>query len=354
MKGLRNLVNKILEYSELVSPFNQAKILFHKEKFTELDKNHIVSPVCCELDLTDGFCNNKCTHCFFGTNNKEDPILMDIETAKRIISELANIGVKAVEFSGGGEPTTHPNIVEIIKYSKDMGLDVGIVTNGLLLDKIISVVDCLTFIRVSLDAASKETYKKIHGVDTFEKVIQNIRNIVKVNSGIKIGIGYLIVENNINDILDAVLLSKEIGCRFIQYRPASLEYSISNDVWEKASIFVSEAKRYSSENFQVFDAGVKWKHLNGSRNYEKCTTSSLVAVIKANGDVPLCVLKRNDPNAIIGNISNKSFSEVYFSDKHRKMIDNIDINKCRKPCKHDAYNIVHEAQKDDLYHCNFI
>ena len=33
MRVLRNLANKILEHSELVSPFNQAKILFHKEKF---------------------------------------------------------------------------------------------------------------------------------------------------------------------------------------------------------------------------------------------------------------------------------------------------------------------------------
>lgn len=38
------------------------------KKFHELKSNIIAVPVCCEIDLADGFCNNKCRHCFFGTN----------------------------------------------------------------------------------------------------------------------------------------------------------------------------------------------------------------------------------------------------------------------------------------------
>ena len=57
--------NSIKIYKNLVSPFNQSKVLLHKDKFDELKQNIIASPVCCEIDLADGFCNNKCKHCFF-------------------------------------------------------------------------------------------------------------------------------------------------------------------------------------------------------------------------------------------------------------------------------------------------
>lgn len=57
--------NSIKIYKNLVSPFNQSKVLLHKDKFYELKQNIIASPVCCEIDLADGFCNNKCKHCFF-------------------------------------------------------------------------------------------------------------------------------------------------------------------------------------------------------------------------------------------------------------------------------------------------
>ena len=61
----KHMTNSILEYYDLVSPFNQTKILSHIDKLRELKKQQIVAPICSEIDLTDGFCNNKCKHCFF-------------------------------------------------------------------------------------------------------------------------------------------------------------------------------------------------------------------------------------------------------------------------------------------------
>lgn len=61
---------EILKYTDLTSPFFQPKVLLHIEKFKDVYRNEIATPVTCEIDLTDGFCNNKCNHCFFGTNKK--------------------------------------------------------------------------------------------------------------------------------------------------------------------------------------------------------------------------------------------------------------------------------------------
>lgn len=346
--------NSIWFYKELVSPFNQSKIIAHKDKLIELKNSKIVAPVCCEIDLTDGFCNNKCQHCFFGTNNKNAPILIDTNRLKEILKELKEIGVKAVEFSGGGEPTTHPDIVEIIKYANHLGFDIGIVTNGYLLDKLVGCYDMFKFIRISVDAATSETYYLNHGVDYFDTVINNLKKVVESGNGYKLGVGYLITGKNNNDILKAAQLYKTIGCRFLQFRPASMENEIPKEIMMEAKKLVNQAVLESSENYQVFDAGIKWDHIFGERKYKKCTTSCLVSIIKANGDIPMCVLKRNDKDTILGNIYQQSFKDIFFSKLHEKVIDENDVNKCRKPCKHDSYNIMEESMNKDYLHSNFI
>jgi MoaA/NifB/PqqE/SkfB family radical SAM enzyme len=341
-------------YNDLVSPFNQSKILAHSEKLFELCNQPIVAPICCEIDLADGFCNNKCRHCFFGTNEKAIPVLLDTLRAKTLLVELKALGVKAIEFSGGGEPTTHPDIKEIITYCYNLGFDLGIVTNGYLLDRLEGCYHMFTFIRVSVDAASPETYAKVHGVNYFDKVIENLKKVKNGGNADRLGIGYLITGSNNEDIISAAQFFGQLGCRFLQYRPASMESIINEEIWKESKCLVEEACKYSTENFQIFNAGIKWNHVSGERHYNKCTTSCLVSVIKANGEVPMCVLKRNEKETCLGNIYDNTFEEIFFSKKHEEEISKNDINTCRKPCKHDSYNIMQEALCNSSLHINFV
>ena len=346
--------NQILAYDTLVSPFNQSKILLHAEKLNELKERDVVTPVCCEIDLVDGFCNNKCKHCFFGTNKKEHPVFIDTERVKSLLDELKSMGVKAVELSGGGKPTTHPDIKEIVKHAYNLGLNLGLVTNGYLLDRLEGCYSMFTFIRISLDAATAETYEQVHGVNYFDTVIANAKRVIASGCGSIMGIGYLITGSNNEDIVEAARLTRELGCRFIQYRPASLETPIPTELWHAAKDLVAETMKFKSDEFQIFDAGIKWGHIDGERKYERCTTSSLVAVVKANGDVPMCVLKRNDLDSMLGNIYYSSFKDIFFSEHHNCIIRRNNLNLCRKPCKHDSYNIMQEAIANSYLHENFI
>lgn len=345
---------KILEYTDLTSPFIQPKVFLHLEKFKDIKEGKISVPVTCEIDLTDGFCNNKCAHCFFSTNSKNTPVYLKTETAKKLITELHENGVKGIEFSGGGEPTTHPEFKDILTYATNIGCSVGLITNGLLLDKIMDVANKLSFIRISLDAATPEVYEKVHGVPYFERVMSNIKELTKYMEPLRIGVGYLIVENNVQDILEAAKIIKQLGCRFLQYRPASLPYEIDSQIWIEAHEKIKEARKYCDENFQIFDAGVKWRHVNGNRYYKKCYTSSLVAVVKATGDIPLCILNRNTTDKIIGNVYDGGFFKNWYSERHKELLSQIDVQLCRKPCKHDSYNIAYEAYQNDLYNKDFI
>lgn len=64
---------------------------------------------------------------------------------------------------------------------------------------------------------------------------------------------------------------------------------------------------------------------------------------------------KNETDSIIGNfIREGGFINVWYSKRHEELVDAIELEKCRKPCKHDSYNIMYESVKEDYLHCNFI
>jgi len=97
-------------------------------------------------------CNANCSWCSF--SNADRMLEMDAEEIMEIIAYFKKLGTKTITITGGGEPTLHPKIREIIQCANDNGIETGLVTNGLLWSKKdidISVEDrMLTWARVSV------------------------------------------------------------------------------------------------------------------------------------------------------------------------------------------------------------
>ena len=51
-----------------------------------------------------------------------------------LIYSVINMGIKAVYFSGGGEPTIYPNIAGYVRKLYENGVEVSLLTNGSLLE----------------------------------------------------------------------------------------------------------------------------------------------------------------------------------------------------------------------------
>lgn len=81
---------------------------------------------------------NKCNlNCSFCSCHKEDKSLeMPLPMAADIIEELADLGMQAVTITGGGEPLLYPDFEELIGCFSDVFVEVGLVTNGMLLHKV--------------------------------------------------------------------------------------------------------------------------------------------------------------------------------------------------------------------------
>ncbi len=128
------------------------------------------------IELTN-ICNHQCIFCNY-KNMQREKRFCDKDFTKRIISDAYSEGVRDIGFHLIGEPFAYKDLPEFIAYCKEIGFTyVYITSNGALAtpERMKEAVDAgLDSIKFSVNAASKETYAKIHGRDDFSTVKENV------------------------------------------------------------------------------------------------------------------------------------------------------------------------------------
>lgn len=124
-----------------------------------------------------------------------EPEFVDVNILKAAYQEIAETwNMKpSLQISADGEPLMHPRALEAICYpAKELGFDVGLTTNGILLNpKSVRTMfeSGVRLINISLDAASRETYAVVrpvrdHRFNFFDYVVQNIKKAVELRDEI--------------------------------------------------------------------------------------------------------------------------------------------------------------------------
>lgn len=106
---------------------------------------------------------------------------MDEALFRRIVEPLADAGDTVLFLDGAGDPLLHPRFDDFIEIAADAGVNVVSIRTDLAGDG--SVVDRLLATRVGvvevdLDAETAATYRRIHGADRFEEVIENLERLI--------------------------------------------------------------------------------------------------------------------------------------------------------------------------------
>jgi len=179
------------------------------------------APLQVGLNLTDA-CNVYCLHCSRPVSATNDAIYM--KRWDKIIDDITNCGVVQV-FLTGGEPTLHPDIVEIIQYIKEKRLKIVLSTNGLVLEN--SLVDIITksftdsqdYVQFSLDDLY-ENYEKIRVGSSFEKVKINLVKLIE--RGINVRVSSVVSEENVNRIFEIYKFCEDNKVSSIRFRPIFL------------------------------------------------------------------------------------------------------------------------------------
>jgi radical SAM protein with 4Fe4S-binding SPASM domain len=160
-------------------------------------------------------CNGRCKMCVHGhpdlsADYAYDGYLSD-KTFRRLVDECAEYNCPSVGMSQTNEPLLDPDLIERIQYVSKKGImDIHLNTNGMLLSEEMSrkILDSgVTRICVSLDAISRDTYKKIRlGLD-FDTVLKNLEKFLELkaesNSPLPIvRVSFLLQEENKHELED--------------------------------------------------------------------------------------------------------------------------------------------------------
>ncbi len=342
------------------------KLMYHPKRVSEYLEKGDCFPVYIEIGPTNR-CNHRCAFCAldFLEHGGYD---IDRDVLLKNLKDMAEHGVKSIMFAGEGEPLLHKNIAEFIRYSKNQGVDLSITTNGVLFnrEKAEEILQFLSWIRFSVDAANKKTYAKIHGTKErdFDKVIENINYSSQLkkqkNLQTTIGVQCLALSENIEEIEKLAAICKKIGADNLQVKPYS-HHPLSKNDFSVSSARLSELenslKKFEDENFKIFYRKQTIERISQGINYPECYGLPFFALIDSKGDVIPCNLFYNNPGFTYGNLNEKKFSEIWTSNRRKQVIKKIKrkgISECRRGCRLDVINRYLQRIKNPDLHDNFI
>lgn len=170
-------------------------------------------------------CNFNCFYCrppSFKGYNKRD--FTNSEKFMSAISLLYRMGICKVRFTGG-EPTLYRELPDLISHTKNINpkIRTAVTSNGRLLSKLAPILSVagLDSINISLDTVNPQKFKKITGVDCFDKVIKGIKKAKEHIEDVKLN---CVVIKGINDdeYTEMVDFANDlkVDIRFIEYMPA--------------------------------------------------------------------------------------------------------------------------------------
>lgn len=298
----------------------QLKLLHHRDSLRAfIGGDWKAPPVQVEISPTN-HCQARCDWCFYVSSEykqKHSREEIEVGTLCAAISTMSDMGVKAISWTGGGDPSAYTGINSAIGWASSCGLRQGIFTNGY---GKIGEPQLLDWIRITV------TEKFV--------LTKNVADYVKHT---KVGVNFNLCEENFDKLTGMVKQAKDMGVHYFQVRPALAD----NAGLQKFIECPDWLKDYGTEEFRIVLTDYKWDDYMNPHGYPKCHGHRMVPFIWHNGDVSTCAYHFGREPFTMGNLNQDSFRAIWEGDRRRQMcLDGVDvIPECQHCCK------LHEINK---------
>ena len=322
--------------SNVYSPYKLAYLSKEIDRFCN---NEMVYPRKMIIDPVN-FCNHNCPFCIcrykrtgdLNANFVESDII-PYEKMASLLFDCVELGIKAVELAGGGEPTLHPDILGILHDIHARGLELGLITNGCgkgwedTRYEILGELNRAKWVRFSVDASTPETYSLLHATDEsdFGIVKENIDTLAYTGTCV-VGVSFIITRQNYHEIVSATQMAHDLGADNIRIADAVLWPGYHDQHQATVYKLLAEAKKLETDRFQVYTFSNRTNE--GYNEDDQCFISSLQAVVGAYQVLyPCCVLKYR-PRGHIVSLHGRSLVDAWHSDEREQYYDNLNLQKC--------------------------
>lgn len=304
------------------------------------------------LYVTEG-CNLRCGMCSY---RLPQPNELTFDEITSLAETLAGYGLRHIVYSGG-EPLLRQDFPEICKIFQSHNVKQTLLTNGLLLHKRLNELrGYFNEIIISLDGSAAKTHNEIRGIDSFNLIVEGIREAVRNQTANEISLRTVVQKKNFREIPTLVEFAKSLGVKRISFLAADIlsdsfgrttqdnplpnekislnteetaEFKIILDQMfvkyrqEFESRFISESSDKMSHILYYFQA------LLGQRPFPKniCNAPMVSAVITATGELQPCFFLPSTNNILNVNFQDTLNSQSMITT--RKNVKEYSLERCQ-------------------------
>ncbi|MES2796301.1 MAG: radical SAM protein [Bacteroidota bacterium] len=173
-------------------------------------------------------CNLACLHCYsFSSPNMKE--MIDIETLKRFLEISFENGYNNISVSGG-EPFLYSHLEELLKFTRSIGYQNTMASNGMLLqsERNQRILEYVDLIAISVDGPP-ELHDQIRGQKgAFEKTMKGVEVLKKLEK--PFGLIHTITPQSWQSLIWLADFAYESGAKLLQLHPLEMQGRASEDL----------------------------------------------------------------------------------------------------------------------------
>ena len=285
-----------------------------------IEANHILPSL--SLEITD-CCNLKCVHCYVKNRSVEnEKNCLNIDEIKDILEQAKRMNVFKITITGG-EPFSHPQIIEILSEIKNQNFICYVLTNGTLINdrNIKTIKKCVNKLFLSNYGFSKDTYESVTKVLNSRKMYE---------SGIK-----LLIKYNI-PFEERIILLKENETEVSKFVNSGLQIETCICGDRKNNYAIYHRPSDYALKYVFGSRKSSYKILTRKLDDKVCNLGCSSLTIKASGEVTPC----NNYCFSLGNIKNDNLISIWTGEKLQEIKEKIKYNNFKKclSCQYQQFS----------------
>lgn len=332
------------EWAALYSPFKAA---YHTDRIEALRRGEQPNPVHLHFVVSD-YCNHDCPWCayrvsgyssneMFAVDGNHNPQrFLPAAKIREVLDDCKDMGVRGIEWTGGGEPTIHPQFRESYQHGLDLGLACALVTNGTTLHNFLDLAVRSAWLRVSVDAGSAETYAAVRRVRPalFARPWEAVRALADMRAvphAPELGVGFVVLRENWREVVRTCELARDAGADNVRINALYSNQGLSyyDGILDEIVAACAETAALSTPAFRVFNEfGPKLADLLAAPEYARCGIMQFSTYIGADQNVYTCCVYAYNRRGLIGSIADQRFRDLWASQAKRAMFAGFDARGC--------------------------
>ncbi|ARJ66512.1 radical SAM protein [Magnetospirillum sp. ME-1] len=334
--------------------YSSLKFLRFTDHLKAVQDGRVIAPVHIRIKPTNR-CNHNCWYCAYRTDDLKLGEDMDeshaIPEAKmfEITEDIIEMGVKAVTFSGGGEPLLYKPLPDVIDRLAAGGVKVATLTNGANLKGRMAEAFAKhgTWVRISVDAWDDASYVKSRGAKPgeFGKLLDNIKAFTDTGTKCVLGISFIVGQENHTRLAEIAQLFKQAGANHVKMSGAIVSNEVAGNnayhagIKDEVARQIAQAQALNDDTFHVLN---HYHDLDErfQKDYHICPFLQFLTVIGADLQVYTCQDKAYTVEGTLGSIENRRFKDYWLSEENRSRVFGFDPSKlCGHHCVSHAKNV---------------